>query len=88
MKIELRAWRVWCGWSQAELARLADVQPVTISELERGKAEVSAWTLQRLAQAFGVSRADLLHRAPAERWAEGWRPPEHDRLLVPAGRDS
>ncbi len=76
MNFDLRAWREWAGWSQRELARLADITPMTVSELERGRAVVSTSTLQGLAQAFGVTRVDLLHRTPAEMWAEGWRPPE------------
>ena len=82
MNFDLRAWRSWCGWSQSELAVLADITPMTVSELERGRAVPSATTVQRLAQAFGVPRSVLLHSSPEREWANGWRPPEQDALLA------
>jgi transcriptional regulator with XRE-family HTH domain len=85
MSFDLRAWREWIGWSQRELATLCDVTVATISELERGRAMVRGSTLQRLARALGVPRSVLLHETPVEAWARGWRPPEHDALLMPDG---
>jgi transcriptional regulator with XRE-family HTH domain len=82
MSFNLRAWRSWCRWSQFELASLADITPMTVSELERGRAAPRASTVQRLAQAFGVPRSVLLHSTPEREWANGWRPPEHDVLLA------
>lgn len=45
--------------TQDELAEIANVHPVTISELERGKRSASARTVKRLAKAFCVDVRDL-----------------------------
>ena len=81
MILDLPAWRSWVGLSQSELALLSGVATMTVSDLERGQAAPNASTIQRLAQAFGVPRAVLLHSTPEDEWARGWRPPEHDSLL-------
>jgi transcriptional regulator with XRE-family HTH domain len=82
MILDLRVWRSWVGLSQSELAALSGVTTMTVSELERGQAAPNASTIQRLAQAFGVPRTVLLHSTPEDEWARGWRPPEHDALLL------
>jgi transcriptional regulator with XRE-family HTH domain len=82
MSFDLRAWRIWCGWSQSELAELAGLTPISLSELESGRAAPRASTLQRLAQAFGVPRSVLLHSTPEGEWVHGWRPPEREQVTI------
>lgn len=82
MSFNLRAWRVWCGFDQAELARLVGVSVMALSELEHGRTVPRGSTLQRLAQAFGVPRSVLLHETPEQAWERGWRPPEHETVSV------
>ena len=57
----LRVARAYKGWSQRELARLAQVHHVQLSKLERGiTKEVQGTTLRRLCEALGVSPQYLL----------------------------
>jgi transcriptional regulator with XRE-family HTH domain len=52
------------GWSQAELAEAAGVDPATISDLETGRTKrPRVPTLLRLAEALGVALDDLLEEA-------------------------
>lgn len=56
----LAEWRARKGWSQAQLAREADVSRTTVSNLELGKADGIAWdTLDALAAALGTTRGGL-----------------------------
>ncbi len=48
------------GLSQAKLAALADIDPSTVNQIERGAREASAATLRKLAQALDVTLAELL----------------------------
>ena len=48
------------GMSQAELARLSGVSPVTISALVNGKRQPAARTLHKLAVVLGVEPEALL----------------------------
>jgi len=55
------------GWSQKKLADQSGVSQTYISELEAAKKQPTVLIAQKLATAFGISLADLLHdefRAP------------------------
>ncbi len=60
----LRAWRVWKGLSQAELAKIAGVAKATITNLETGKTTANFTTVGKLAKALVISREQLLHEEP------------------------
>lgn len=47
------------GMSQEKLAEKAKVGRATIARLEKGKVGANGLTLEKLAQALGVSRTDL-----------------------------
>ena len=55
----LKAWRIWAGLSQAELARRARVTQAQVARFEAGKTIPRADTLLRISDALGVW-ADLL----------------------------
>ena len=57
--------------TQDELAGIANVHPITISELERGKRNASARTVKRLAEALGVDVRDLTSGPPPPRYPGG-----------------
>lgn len=42
------------GWTQAELASKAELSPMTISDIMKGKTEPSLHAIVRIAEAFGV----------------------------------
>jgi transcriptional regulator with XRE-family HTH domain len=63
----LRAWRVWKGYSQQELAELARVAKSTITQLELGRATANFVTVGKLAKALNLSREQLLHETPEPR---------------------
>lgn len=63
----LRAWRVWKGFSQGELAELAKVAKSTVTNLETGKATANFVTVGKLAAALDISREALLHTDPHEK---------------------
>jgi transcriptional regulator with XRE-family HTH domain len=52
--------RLRAGWSQAELARRAGLDPSYIRLLERGKRGPSPQTLGTLAEVFGCDITDLM----------------------------
>jgi transcriptional regulator with XRE-family HTH domain len=57
----LKRYRVERGLSQRALGKVARVRPALICELETGKKrDTKSGTLQRLAQALGISLAQLL----------------------------
>ncbi len=60
------------GLSQAKLAALADVDPSTVNQIERGAREASPATLRKLAEALDVSLYELIEGEP--------RPLEQPRL--------
>jgi transcriptional regulator with XRE-family HTH domain len=59
----LKRLRTEKGLSQAKLAALADVDPSTVNQIERGAREASPATLRKLADALDVSIAELLEDA-------------------------
>jgi transcriptional regulator with XRE-family HTH domain len=60
---QLKRLRTEKGLSQAKLAALADIDPSTVNQIERGAREPSPATLRKLAQALDVSLAELLEDA-------------------------
>ncbi len=60
---QLKRLRTEKGLSQAKLAALADIDPSTVNQIERGAREASPATLRKLAQALDVSIAELLEDA-------------------------
>lgn len=59
----LRAWRNYRAYSQSELAKRAGVSRATISSAEGG-ARIWPAHVRELAQALGVTPADLQKRPP------------------------
>jgi transcriptional regulator with XRE-family HTH domain len=57
---KIRELRIERGLSQAKLAARAGVDPSTVNQIERGAREASPTTLRKLAQALGVSLAELI----------------------------
>lgn len=56
---EIRRRREEKGWSQAKLGVLSGTGPSGISQIETGRRNPSAATLQRIAEALGVEVRDL-----------------------------
>jgi transcriptional regulator with XRE-family HTH domain len=53
----IRRLRGAAGWSLNELARVADISPGTLSQIERGRASPSMRTLTKIRQALGLGIA-------------------------------
>jgi transcriptional regulator with XRE-family HTH domain len=62
---EIRRLREERGWSQAKLGVLSGVGPAGVSQIETGRRNPSAGTLQRIADALEVEVRDLFPKAPA-----------------------
>jgi len=60
--VRLQAAREKKGWSQADLATRAGLQPSAVSHFEKGRRIPSAANLERLADALAVSADYLLGR--------------------------
>jgi transcriptional regulator with XRE-family HTH domain len=60
MALLLKQWRERRGWSLRQLGERSGVSFVNILHIESGKADPRLSTLQRLAQALGISVRDLL----------------------------
>ncbi len=58
----VRIRRVELNLSQEELAELADLHRTYMSDLERGKRDVSLENIEKLAKALNLSIADLMKR--------------------------
>ncbi len=52
------------GWSQAQLARRADIPEMQISRIVRGKQQPGAFYIARLIEAFRCSFDQLIHEPP------------------------
>jgi XRE family transcriptional regulator, regulator of sulfur utilization len=61
--IALRRFRERQGWSQELLAEYANLNRTYVGELERGQAVPSLHTLEKLAQALGMSVTHLVSEA-------------------------
>jgi transcriptional regulator with XRE-family HTH domain len=81
---QLKRLRTEKGLSQAKLAALADIDPSTVNQIERGAREASPATLRKLAEALDVRLAELIEDAypkaqaplPLEEedaWWRGWQ---------------
>lgn len=55
-----RSLRLDRGWTQEELAHRTGLNRSYMSEVERGKSDVSLSTLQKIAKTLGISLAELL----------------------------
>jgi transcriptional regulator with XRE-family HTH domain len=62
----LRAWREYRGLSQTELAELAGTTHQVIGYLERGRTQLSAKWLRKLAPVLDTTPGMLLDHAPEE----------------------
>jgi transcriptional regulator with XRE-family HTH domain len=62
---EVRRLRQAKGWNQTELAFHADLAPSVVSQIENGKRNPSARTLEKLATALDVEVGDLFPKAQA-----------------------
>lgn len=62
----LRAWREHRGLSQPELANLAETSHQVIGYLERGRTQLSAKWLRKLAPLLGTTPGHLLDHDPSE----------------------
>lgn len=56
----IRELRLAKDWSQQALAELVGVSKVTISDLERGKMQLTLDYMKRIAKALGVTPGELL----------------------------
>jgi HTH-type transcriptional regulator/antitoxin HipB len=54
LPFQIRALRVSRGWTQAELAKRAEMSQPRIAEIEKGKRSLNIETLLRLASAFDI----------------------------------
>jgi transcriptional regulator with XRE-family HTH domain len=56
----IRTLRLDRGWTQEELAHRTGLNRSYMSEVERGKSDVSLSTMQKIAKTLGISLAELL----------------------------
>lgn len=61
--VALRQLREQRGWSQELMAEHADLNRSYVGELERGEAVASLLTLEKLANALGLSLSNLMSHA-------------------------
>jgi transcriptional regulator with XRE-family HTH domain len=67
----VRILRLTRGWSQEALAEAAELDRSYIGDIERARRNVSLDSLERLAQAFGLTLTDLIREPdPAELGAQ------------------
>lgn len=68
MKLSARitAWRLHCGFSQSELARLIGVSAAAVNHWEQGLAQPTHDNVALMAQALGVSLAEFWGAVPAQ----------------------
>jgi transcriptional regulator with XRE-family HTH domain len=60
--VRLRSLRKRRGWTQVELADYLGLRRTYVSDLERGKRNVSLLTLEIIARGFGLSVSQLLRK--------------------------
>lgn len=60
---QVRAERAVAQWTQAELARRAGINRISIIRIERGERVADTTQLARLAHAFGLSLVEFVQRA-------------------------
>ena len=59
-------WRKYKGCTLEEIAKVLDVTPFDLSQLEQGEIGYTQPLLEALANAFQIQPADLLSRDPSE----------------------
>ena len=79
---QIRRLREAKGWNQAELAVYAGIGPSGVSQIETGKRNPSAATLQKIAEALGVEMSDLFPKVEAPLWSD--EPVEERRVSLAA----
>ncbi len=67
---QIRRLREAKGWNQAELAVYAGIGPSGVSQIETGKRNPSAATLQKIAEALGVEISELFPKVEAPLWSD------------------
>lgn len=67
---KLRVLRMMRGWSQEQLAEASGLHRTYISLLERGQSNISLDNLEKIADAFGMSLAELLGTPDAAGFGE------------------
>lgn len=78
----LRLVRLYCGYSQADLARELDLSQSMISDIERGAKSVSLDVIERYSDRLAIRPSQLLFFAEEL----GDEPPRHRGRLVIAGK--
>lgn len=78
---KLRMLRVMRGWSQEKMAAASGLHRTYISMVERSACSVSIDTLEKIAEALGVTPADMLGAPDAKELGQ-----QALRALAPAGR--
>lgn len=69
---KIRNYRKWRGYSQEELANLANLHTVYIGQLERGEKSPTIDSLEGIVEALGISFEELFrHIKPAPNDQEG-----------------
>ena len=61
LRKKIRSLRLSRGWTQEQLAEYADLHVSYIVLLEKGANRATIETLEKLAQAFGISISELVH---------------------------
>ena len=85
---QLKRLRTEKGLSQAKLAALADIDPSTVNQIERGAREASPATLRKLAQALDVSIAELLEDAAPKVESRSSLEPSFNDVLAEERREA
>ena len=74
LALKLRMLRVMRGWSQEKMAAASGLHRTYISLVERSVCSVSLDTLEKIADALGVTPADMLGAPDAQELGEqAWR---------------
>jgi transcriptional regulator with XRE-family HTH domain len=84
---KLKRLRLERGLSQVKLGALAEVDPSTVNQVERGVREPSPATLRKLADVLGVSIAELLEEESPLAEAPQRQRSLNDELAAEAGLD-
>jgi transcriptional regulator with XRE-family HTH domain len=56
---QIRLYRKLNGFTQENLAEKAELAPSYVSDVERGRVNISVDAVQRIAKAFGINLRDL-----------------------------
>lgn len=75
----LKLARLYCGYSQVEMARALKMSQAMVSEIERGTKSVTLETLDRYSNALSIKKSQLMFFAEE---IEGEAPIRKGRLIV------